>query len=893
MGTPLVRRSLQVLTRDVPGSHFRALMLTLPALVAALVMQLRPPFETMLFDGGPGVLAMNLSQAVLFPYIGLFMLGLGTLFLPRRPAVEQGGLGEVDAIIIRFFAGASLLIALGFGLGLAKLLYAPITITIFCAVLYSYFLRTPSYLGRLFKWLADGSGDGGARDALIQDASIALRIVALAIVIVVLLVSGILVNLYTSDDMQLYFPYLAEVRLQQGIWLDRSHPMYSSFLIGRGNGAHLFFASFTSEFFGQIISVVYLAASALVIRQALVVVIPRASSSAWNLPRNLLPDCLVLVFLASVVVGIDTAKYHTQTNALLLYLAWAALLCLTISAYEARWIFRMLVPTVITIPLMLPQYQALAAPTLVVAGVALYIAGNKGAARSCVWLIAIGLLAMSGSLIFNQLYIGVGELNPAALFLRFANDYTFRQWANPELLQYLKLTQDSQPSVWDFVDKRSVLGRLVCSLALASLLFPLFRTRQVALENACRTIPTAAWLFLAGFFVIHLIDRALFLFTNYPSLQRLLQFQSALIYLFITAGIVVVARLLSREEGPAPDSASVPRIWVPAAASVTLSIVLVEICARVFKVNFGWRSGAVLLMVVAIAYARDWFRSPSVVSLTGFFGKVAAVPIGVFGKVAAVPIEFVGKAASGYRAVWLPVIFTMFGVGMAYHAYRTFRYDYHGALSVTLESSAQTRALRYFLGLEGLIRAVPTRHYNSFNFRRCLEIDNSVPPLAKILALNANYALVPCYNSPLLPRDRVLHHYESVLAPHFSALAFGPAEQAAEIIRGKAVNYFYFQKGDTDFFGAAFGELFSFESLQQRFDVYRETDDFLILTWRGRGLRPVSGLDAYLISATRNDGCEWGGWNLFIDNCAGFIKLRERREKGKNALQIPRVEKSS
>jgi hypothetical protein len=62
--------------------HLTALLFTAPALAAALALQSDLPFSTMMFIGGDAVFFKNLCQAALFPYFGLCMLALGTLFLP-------------------------------------------------------------------------------------------------------------------------------------------------------------------------------------------------------------------------------------------------------------------------------------------------------------------------------------------------------------------------------------------------------------------------------------------------------------------------------------------------------------------------------------------------------------------------------------------------------------------------------------------------------------------------------------------------------------------------------------------------------------------------------------------------------------------------------------------
>ena len=112
--------------RSSAGRHARALILVLPALLAVVWMQSAPGFRQMLFEGGPAVMLTNISEAILAPYLALFMVALGIIIFPR-PVVIKG----FDLQVVRLFSGASLLILLGFGLGFLKLLYPIFTAPIF------------------------------------------------------------------------------------------------------------------------------------------------------------------------------------------------------------------------------------------------------------------------------------------------------------------------------------------------------------------------------------------------------------------------------------------------------------------------------------------------------------------------------------------------------------------------------------------------------------------------------------------------------------------------------------------------------------------------------------------------------------------------------------------
>ncbi|MGB7542987.1 MAG: hypothetical protein WA373_14955 [Burkholderiales bacterium] len=862
--------SLTVSAASGARRHWIALALTAPAAAAALALQAEVPFRAMLFEGGARVFVGNLSEAVLFPYVAVIMLALGTLFLPRPVRADDNRVAELDVQLVRFFSGAALLVLLGFGLGLARLLYPWVTIPIFCGILYVYFLWNPDFVRHAVAWIFardESIAHADGRDPFAQDVSALLRLAMLLVVLFLLLVKGIFLQLFISDDIQLYYPYLAEIRLQHGIWLDPAHPVYSSFLIGRGNGAHLFFASFTNQFFGQVLSIVYLVAIALVMHRAVSLMVPADSDSAlWRTAREILPDCAMLLALVSPILSIDVAKYHLQTSAFVTFLSWSSLLFLLTGPAQARWLFRMLLPVAIAIPIMLPQYQAMATVSLAIAAIAVHLVRGKAAARHCLILLGAGLLAMSGSLLFNQFYIGVAELNPASLFLKFGTPERLRQWTSPELFQYLNLTQDVSGffALWSGRYAPSTARLVIVELLdiVSFTYFIFFAIRRI--DDGIRSggfldrMPPPVSVFLGAFIFNYLVWTTVSGVTNHPSAVRLLQYVGAYAPTVKIAVAIFIAALLLPGSKAATASGNTPT------PRSTLSLVLVSLACSLVAVQtvifgfgnsflYGYRIslGLVILAIAMPVIAhrlRPWQESPIIASLLAMISRFLASRAG------------------------LSILVLLFAVATLKDGLGDLR-EYEASVSQSLGSPLGMGAASYFAGKEGLSASISK---GDFNFKRCLEIGEAVPGDAKVLPLNANYNIVPCQNSPLLPRNKIVHHYESVLAPYFVDVAYGGEERAAEIMRKLGINFFYVQKSDTDFFGPGFGELFSWDNLVRRFDVYRETGDFLILTWRGQGTAPVSPETASAIEWLREEGCDHPPHDPLIDNCAAYYKLKKR-----------------
>jgi hypothetical protein len=155
---------------------------------------------------------------------------------------------------------------------------------------------------------------------------------------------------------------------------------------------------------------------------------------------------------------------------------------------------------------------------------------------------------------------------------------------------------------------------------------------------------------------------------------------------------------------------------------------------------------------------------------------------------------------------------------------------------------------QYFSGNEGAIEAYgPVISYGPGTGDRadvfhCLEILKVVPGSAQVLNLNGFAAVEPCLFSPLLPYDKIVHHYEAVVItePYYRTLMFGEPQTVYKIYRDLGINYFYLRKGDLLFVNLGYSRALEPQNLEKYFDVYAETEDFYIFTWRGQGLYPVS-----------------------------------------------------
>ncbi|NMC77227.1 MAG: hypothetical protein GYA60_08055, partial [Candidatus Methanofastidiosa archaeon] len=169
-------------------------------------------------------------------------------------------------------------------------------------------------------------------------------------------------------------------------------------------------------------------------------------------------------------------------------------------------------------------------------------------------------------------------------------------------------------------------------------------------------------------------------------------------------------------------------------------------------------------------------------------------------------------------------------------------------IKVNIGFNMISRGWNYFTGYQGAISAYgPVETYGKNTGDRndintCLNIERLVPGDQKVLNLNGFAAVEPCLFSPLLPRDKIVHHYETVAItePYFHELMYGEPEVAYSLYKRLGINYFYLRKADTLFLPLGYSTALSPHLLRKNFDIFGETRDFYILTWRGNGKYPIS-----------------------------------------------------
>lgn len=529
----------------------RAGLMTAPFLIAALGLLVKVPPEVQLFSGGFLIAWNSLCLAILAPYVALAFVGMGALLVSPHPD-EDIYLDTADLLVLQFFGGAALCGLIGVCLGATGLLFPWITIPFLTGIVAWYIARNLARPSRR-DWIPSTTA-GWLLVGLLGLSSLVL-----------LLVKGIVLDATRGDIPQLYLPLLADLQTRHTFWLNPEEPKLFWFLLGRGHGTDMLLVSFGGPIAHQILSVVYLLSiTALVHRMA------ARLTTGW-----VLPGCATLIAMWSSFIGLETGRFHYETGAFLLFVCWAGMLYATT---KVRVIFRALVPAVISIAIMVPQAAIIAAAFLMAgAGAGWFAHGPRGIVRPLV-VAAIGVGTAALSLLVNQLYLGIAEVNPIGVFMPLINVERFRQISSLDLMVYVNNAQGINYAGFSLLDVVAALRRFW--IVLSNLFFAKPFWAYPAFVVACAVLldvrrPQENGSFAVGLGLSVLAVVCLITLTSHGSLERMLAFRSVANPLIAISVIVPLASVFRRHRW---QDHFVP--LPPATVAVCLATLVATVVAR-------------------------------------------------------------------------------------------------------------------------------------------------------------------------------------------------------------------------------------------------------------------------------------------------------------------------
>ena len=894
--------SLPRLTDRMPQrwkAHRSALLWTLPVAGVLLVLAYPPEFAAFIFRGGARVLAYNAALALLVPTLLLAWLALGSLWCSLMRATLGSRHAAADTLLLAAIAGSALMSIAGTVLGVLSLLWAPIAAALVLAACYGLLLCGGGRLAAAWSlfagWLAaEALATETSEAAGLQSLARALRAITLLLLAATALVRAVYFDADNTDVVQFYIPYLEEVRHQHSIWLAPDRPIYADFLVGRGNGVYLMAAALANGLVGHAVSSAYFILLALMARAFVAAALAggrRAPTEARL--AALLPDLAMLLLAALLLGGVPFGKFYLQTALWFIALLYGSLLPVA-EGDDRGSLVRVLLPLAVAVPLSLPQYQAFAAGILAIAAAGLALKGEGLGACGLLALFAAGGAACLASLAFNWVYLGVPELMPYWLFAPLMIPRVFQHYSSTAVQLYtnyiqgytssfLNLSAGTEASFGLPAALSAPVAWLVAAgevLLVAAGLAVLRGLRPLRRLAASRSTPWAA-IALAALALAAL--RALAGATAGDAAPTLgLAFRGVLLGLAAAAGGGFCAGLRLRGASFASALRNPGALFgLALAAYLVLAVLFVALVRSGSLARLMQPTEALLPalgLILAGLFARWLGRSDAAVDgpPAGSHARLTVPAIGAALAVAALAALYAGWGAASlpHAASRIATLWLAFGVGAA-AAWRLAPHpaalarallESVTALALLVAGTALQReikahpplaVLRYLAALDGRqasIAALPPP------FDKCLELAQALPGPAPVLRLNGYSSMSYCMFSPLLPRNKLVHQYESAFARHFRDAVFSAPERAREVYRSLGIDFFLVEKHDIDFWAPGLSPLTDDANLPRYFDLYAETPSFYILTWRGQGQGEIPAPALTAIERWRNKGLQGEGF---------------------------------
>ncbi len=558
----------------------------------------------------------------------------------------------------------------------------------------------------------------------------------------------------------------------------------------------------------------YMISIGWIVHQVISLFIPKDMyTPTWTSTRYILPNCAMLLVLCSPMLAIETGRYHYETGAFLFYIMWASLFFVFLDNKQIKWLFRMLLPVAIAVPLMLPQCQLFIVIILLIASSLMYFF-KKFTVKYHIVLIIIGLISTLFSILLNQLYIGIAEVNPYALFLPFANPDKLQQWSSTELIYYVN---NAQGITFDYPFSINGLTAFIEKLVL--FLMNIINIGFIANKSIHLLILAILFCWLVFLFCIrHQIYRKI---TDY----NILVFSSFFFLYYVVIGLFVSLT----------NHGSLARMM--AFSEVYPSILLF---------------GCIIMVGVVFRRSYLYLNGLAFPKSNGLLGFTRCNTKEIF---SIIMVDITGRVGFHFKTFVL-ILISIFSIIVAI------------SNSHKIKLNSIVPSLKYFTGFMPLDKIIPNYHH-----KICLDLNKIVPGNNPILPLNAAITITPiCHGLPLLPRNKIIETLAPPFAKKYGDVLLGPPQDTYLIYKKLGINYFFIQKNNLQFWGPGYSDSFNPMNLMSNFDIFYEDKRFYLLTWRGKGIHPVSSETATYIEELREKQKKYKG---FKEYWKGVGRLKE------------------
>lgn len=892
--------------RILPGLNHPRLLACLGAysfvwVLICLQFSEAPHLQALVFKGEGAYWTYMAATLAALPAVLLLPLTFGLLllsFIDRDINVQRP---TGDQTLLSAIAGAAMLIPLGMALGIVDGLQLPLLLFICLVIVWVGLLRHPGTVQTLIDC------------ALIQSARrhpavLLTRVLLLCALLFVLSGQALPVDVWMTDVMQIYYSFLDRVKAAGNFSIDPSAPDLSNFLIGRGNGSHLIFATMFHPYIGGLISFAYLCGILVIVRRTgellMDGILGRAvdpKQAAWTAALNL----LALATLTSSLLRIEFAKYHLQFGFFFAAGLYLVVLQLHRGANPgSKGALLTAAAVAATAPLILPQHVVFAAILIGATAITGLLYRNW---RMVVASLGLGILAIGAclvSLTLNYAFVGIPELFPTSFFSMFVDADLFRRFSSFEVWRYIYLAQNLNDQaieigprtaerfarffestlvnvvllgsvelrawILHWVDYHwrwlaSDLGfALTCLVPLMAVTAAAVYRPRTGILAACVgvlliTIPVS---YVAGQWpsvfviaapttiyavIVSRVVAAVAAAIAKPSVSANSHYGSMLFGRSITLALMLILVGVATIYALVPGE-SIGRMFH---AFAPLTAVIVTLCILLCGRHFlSERANAT---EIAASTVQPQVTNPVQVGISlvvlsvvpGILVGLPAARLGIathFAVLAiAVHVLILLLASADLYRLLHPVPGVYKGLSFKRWAALDMRFVgwvTTGAMALFALSSAWNERSS-FAHIASQIVDGPQQPAHTWDFERCIEMAHLAKG-SRILPVNSTEQAIPCYAPIGLPFGTFVHHYNSLLAPHYSLTLFGSPSEIESFYRDHDINYFYFDLQERGYvWGHGFSSLFAPDSLLARFDVAYEGKDYYLLTWRGQGLRPV------------------------------------------------------
>ncbi len=701
-----------------------------------------------------------------------------------------------------------------------------------------------------------------------------------------------------NDAIQIYYPFLLRVIEDNGFWITQNSLDPSNFLIGRGNGFHMFFALIFEQYIGTIIGGVNVLCG--LVSFALITI----NFSKIFIKNDIINKALMYYFVG---VGIwllysmhshEIEKYHSQTFFLLVLL----LLALVSQALPKNKVPKqgaLIVGCAVSfvIPITFPQYSLFIALFLSSGFISAIFVGKRDFFYS---LMLQGLCSVAGFIIsisVNYFHVGVFALLPLKIFIPLADLSKFLSWTSIEIWDYLERFQNlnlfskflngltlhewvidvsSQVDLSVFIicggifflleSIRSrhfgnLIGGLIIVLTLTSIalfivsLFYEFKSVKLVSYNTFSASIIGVYFAMFTFYLDNFKSIVKTGLLNLkPYFAPLLIVLCSLLCLELVLKLYKapsLIRLLSYFSFKEYFIISLSLTWLHFKFSYqkesisnnnqylkrhSVNNIFIN-CAPLFiLINSLW------FLNILYIYSGGSIHDISIAIKQSYYAFVFNGSFCIF----FLYFQFYIKKTLYKPTKWLRFnisrIQSLFILLFALWSLTIYFSIASGSHSLIL------KRLEYIFGIKSYVEVVN----DSKVFSRCTELSSFTETDKRIVALNNLITIVPCHGDTRLPKNKFVHHYNSELGLYFKELMFGPPKSVEAILKKSNIYYFLFFRNFSEknkiisrrIFGIGFSSIFELSNSLELFDVVADTDEYLMLTWRNSVGTPLSKYQA-------------------------------------------------